>query len=287
MLASPIMTYDITLLILLAAALHAGWNALIKISGDRIAVMAVVTLAGSILSIFALPFVDSPDPASWPLLALTILIHTGYHFFLPIAYDHGDLGQVYPIARGVAPILVTLGALVFAGEQVGQMALIGILCLAVGVMALTFDGGKVSRINPKAIFFALITGVSIASYTIVDGLGARQAGSILGFAVWLTIGDGILTFLIALMWKRTEILAVVKSSALTGVAGGAMQVGAYWIIIYALAVAPMGMVSGLRETSVLFAALISTFLLKEGFGVWRFVSACLVTFGLIISRNRN
>lgn len=287
MLASPIMTYDITLLILLAAALHAGWNALIKISGDRIAVMAAVTLAGSILSIFALPFVDSPDPASWPLLALTILIHTGYHFFLPIAYDHGDLGQVYPIARGVAPILVTLGALVFAGEQVGQMALIGILCLAVGVMALTFDGGKVSRINPKAIFFALITGVSIASYTIVDGLGARQAGSILGFAVWLTIGDGILTFLIALMWKRTEILAVVKSSALTGVAGGAMQVGAYWIIIYALAVAPMGMVSGLRETSVLFAALISTFLLKEGFGVWRFVSACLVTFGLIISRNRN
>lgn len=280
------MTYDVTLLILLAAALHAGWNALIKISGDRIAVMAVVTLAGSILSIFALPFVDSPDPASWPLLALTILIHTGYHFFLPIAYDHGDLGQVYPIARGVAPILVTLGALVFAGEQVGQMALVGILCLAVGVMALTFDGGKVSKINPKAIFFALATGICIASYTVVDGLGARQAGSILGFAVWLTIGDGILTFLIALIWKSNEMVAVVKNNALTGVAGGAMQVGAYWIIIYALAVAPMGMVSGLRETSVLFAAVISTFLLKEGFGVWRFVSACLVTFGLIVSRSR-
>jgi len=281
------MTYDVTLLILLAAALHAGWNALIKISGDRIAVMAVVTLAGSILSIFALPFVDSPDPASWPLLALTILIHTGYHFFLPIAYDHGDLGQVYPIARGVAPILVTLGALVFAGEQVGQMAMIGILCLAVGVMALTFDGGKVSKINPKAIFFALATGVCIASYTVVDGLGVRQAGSILGFAVWLTIGDGVLTFLIALIWKRNEIVMVVKNNVMTGIAGGAMQVGAYWIIVYALAVAPMGMVSGLRETSVLFAALISTFLLKEGFGVWRFVSACLVTFGLIVSRSRS
>ncbi|WP_120633559.1 EamA family transporter [Ruegeria sp. EL01] len=281
------MTYDVTLLILLAAALHAGWNALIKISGDRIAVMAVVTLAGSILSLFALPFVDSPDPASWPLLALTILIHTGYHFFLPVAYDHGDLGQVYPIARGVAPILVTLGALIFAGEHVNQMALIGILCLAVGVMALTFDGGKVSKINPKAVFFALATGVCIASYTVVDGLGARQAGSILGFAVWLTIGDGILTFLIALVWKRREMFVVAKNNALTGFAGGAMQVGAYWIIIYALAVAPMGMVSGLRETSVLFAALISTFLLKEGFGVWRFVSACLVTFGLIVSRNRS
>lgn len=104
-LVSLSMTYDVTLLILLAAVLHAGWNALIKISGDRIAVMAVVTMAGSILSVFALPFVDSPDAASWPLLALTIVIHTGYHFFLPVAYDHSDLGQVYPIARGMAPIL--------------------------------------------------------------------------------------------------------------------------------------------------------------------------------------
>ncbi|WP_306262826.1 EamA family transporter [Pararhizobium sp. IMCC21322] len=281
------MTYDVTLLILLAAVLHAGWNALIKISGDRIAVMAVVTMAGSILSAFALPFVNSPDPASWPLLALTICIHTGYHFFLPAAYDHGDLGQVYPIARGMATILVTLGALVFAGEHVSQLALIGILCLAVGVMALAFDGGKVSSINPRAIFFALATGVCIASYTVVDGLGVRQAGSVLGFAVWLTICNGVLTFLIALIWKKREIAVVLKNNALTGLAGGAMQVGAYWIIVFALAVAPMGMVSGLRETSVLFAALISTFLLKEGFGVWRFVSACLVTFGLIVSRNRS
>ncbi len=278
------MSFDVTLLVLLAAALHAGWNALIKISGDRIAVMAVVTLSGSFLSLLALPFVGTPDPASWPLLALTILIHTGYHFFLPIAYDHGDLGQVYPIARGTAPILVTVGAFLFAGEQVGHVALIGILCLSVGVMALTFDGGKLHRINPKAIFWALASGVCIASYTIVDGLGARQAGAVLGFAVWLTIGDGLLTFLIALLWKRREMVAVVKSDALTGLVGGAMQVGAYWIIVYALAVAPMGMVSGLRETSVLFAALISTFLLKEGFGVWRFVSASLVTFGLVLSR---
>ncbi|QJF51565.1 EamA family transporter [Roseobacter ponti] len=280
------MNYDVTLLILLAAALHAGWNALIKISGDRIAVMAVVTLAGSILSLFALPFVDSPDTASWPLLALSVLIHTAYHFFLPVAYDHGDLGQVYPIARGSAPILVTLGAFVFAGEYVSQTALVGILCLAVGVMALTLDGGKASKINSKAMVFALLTGVCIASYTVVDGLGARQAESVLGFAVWLTIGNGAVTFLIALIWKRNEIVAVARNNPLTGIAGGAMQVGAYWIIVYALAVAPMGMVSGLRETSVLFAALISTFLLKEGFGVWRFVSAGLVTFGLILSRSR-
>ncbi|MEM7489891.1 MAG: EamA family transporter [Pseudomonadota bacterium] len=281
------MTFDVTILILLAAALHAGWNALIKVSGDRVAVMAIVTLAGSAFSLLALPFVESPDPASWPLLVLSILIHTGYHFFLPIAYDHGDLGQVYPVARGSAPMLVTLGAFLFAGEHISQMALWGILCLSVGVMALTFDGGKVGKIKTQALVFALLTGLCIASYTVVDGLGAREAGSALGFAVWLTIGNGVLTFLIALGWKRNEIVEVAKDNAVTGFAGGAMQVGAYWIVVYALAVAPMGMVSGLRETSVLFAALISTFLLKEGVGVWRFVSASLVTFGLILSRSRS
>jgi drug/metabolite transporter (DMT)-like permease len=278
------MSFEITAFVLLAAALHAGWNALIKISGDRVAAMACVTLAGSLLSLFFLPFVDPPAPESWPLLALTILIHTGYHFFLPIAYDHGDLGQVYPIARGSAPILVTLGAILFAGELLEPIALVGVICLAIGVMALTFDKGAGITKRPKAVLYALVTAVCIASYTVVDGLGVRQAGSILGFAVWLTIGDGVLTFLVALIWKRSIIWRVARANLTTGFLGGAMQVGAYWIIVWALALAPMGMVSALRETSVLFAALISTFVLKEGFGVWRFVSAGLVTFGLLLTR---
>jgi len=278
------MSTEIAAIILLAAALHAGWNTLIKISGDRVAIMALMTLAGSLLSLLFLPFVESPAPASWPLLALTILLHTGYHFFLPVAYDHGDLGQVYPIARGSAPILVTVGAILFAGEYIEPIALVGVICLAIGVMALAFEKPNGATINRKAVVFALATGVCIASYTIVDGLGVRQAGSVLGFAVWLTIGDGLLTFLIALIWKRGAIWGVARGNLRIGIVGGAMQVGAYWIIVWALAVAPMGMVSALRETSVLFAALISTFLLKEGFGVWRFISASLVAFGLMLSR---
>ncbi len=279
------MSIEIAALVLLAAALHAGWNTLIKISGDRVAVMAFVTLSGSLFSLPFLFFVDSPDPASWPLLALTILLHTAYHFFLPIAYDHGDLGQVYPIARGSAPLLVTFGAVVFAGEYIPPLAMIGVICLAVGVMTLTFDRTSATSINRKAVLFALATGVCIASYTVVDGLGARQAGSILGFAVWLTIGDGLLTFAIALAWKGRSVWRVAQNNLASGFAGGVMQVGAYWIIIWALALAPMGMVSALRETSVLFAALISTFILKEGFGVWRFISAGLVTLGLMLSRS--
>jgi len=280
------MSLEVGALVLLAAAMHAGWNALIKIQGDRLAVMAVVTAAGSLISLAVLPFVDAPDPASWPLLALTIVLHTGYHLFLPRAYDHGDLGQVYPIARGSAPLLVMLGAVFIAGETMDPAALLGVVCLAAGVMALTFDKGAGVAKKPRAVLYALLTGTFIASYTVVDGLGVRQAGSILGFAVWLTVADGLLTFLLVSIWRPSAVRQVLRRNWLVGFLGGALQVGAYWIIIWALALAPMAMVSSLRETSVLFAAVISTFVLKEGFGVWRFVSAGLVTLGLVLSREK-
>lgn len=278
------MTTEIALVVLFAAALNAGWNALIKISGDRIAAMAIVTFMGALVSLMVLPFVELPDPASWPLLALAVLLHTAYHFALPVAYNHGDLGQVYPISRGSAPLLVTLGAAVFAGEFLGTAALFGVIFLSAGVMALAFDRKSGLNRNPRAVLLALLTGTCIAAYTLVDGLGARQAGSVMGFAICLTIGDGLLTFLIALIWKAREMRIVVKTQlGLSALAGG-MQVGSYWMIIWAMAFAPLGAVSALRETSVLFAALISTFILKEGFGVWRFVSAGLIACGIGLTR---
>jgi uncharacterized membrane protein len=140
--------------------------------------------------------------------------------------------------------------------------------------------------KPKAVLYALLTGTFIASYTVVDGLGVRQAGSVLGFAVWLTVADGLLTLLLVSIWKAAAIRQVVRRGLLVSLLGGALQVGAYWIVIWALALAPMAMVSSLRETSVLFAAVLSTFVLKEGFGVWRFVSASLVTLGLVLGRGK-
>ncbi len=278
------MSIEVAGLVLVAAAFHAIWNALIKIRGDRVIVMMLVTLAGSIFSLLVAPFVDAPVPESWSFLAATILLHTAYHFFLPIAYDHGDLGQVYPIARGSAPLLVAVGALVFTGETLTPLALLGTLCLACGVMALTFERESGVWKKPKPVIYALLTGVLIASYTVVDGMGARQAGSAIGFAVWLTIGDGLLTFLIVYIWKGRDALAVARRNLGTGMVGGILQVGGYWIIVWALAVAPMAMVSSLRETSVLIAAVISTFILKEGFGVWRFVSASLIALGLAATK---
>jgi drug/metabolite transporter (DMT)-like permease len=221
--------------------------------------------------------VGLPDPASWPLLALAILIHTAYHFALAAAYNYGDLGQVYPIARGSAPLLVALGAI----------PLFGIIFLAAGVMALSLDRGTGLTRNPPAVLLALGTGVFIASYTLVDGIGGRHAGSAISFAVCLTIGDGLLTFLVALIWKARAIGQVARSNPMPAVLAGAMQVGAYWIIVVAMAFAPLGMVSALRETSVLFAALISSFILKEGFGVWRFISAGMIACGIGLTRYKS
>ena len=246
--------------------------------------MASITLFGSVFSLFFVPFVDFPAAPSWPWLGTTIILHTTYHLFLPMAYDHGDLGQVYPIARGSAPLLVAMGAFIFAGEHLTWLGMVGVLCLASGVMALTFERETGLWNKPKAIIYALMTGVMIASYTVVDGIGVREAGAVFGFAVWLTIGDGLLTFLIVYFWKGRKTIIAAGRNLRVGFVGGAMQVAAYWIIVWALASAPMASVSALRETSVLFAAIISTFLLREGFGVWRFVSAGLVTLGLIATR---
>ena len=155
------MTVEIVGLVLLAAAFHATWNALIKIRGDRLMVMVVVTLAGSGFSLLVAPFVGVPAPASWAFLAVSTVLHTGYHFFLPAAYDHGDLGQVYPIARGSSPLLVAIGAFVFAGETLTPIALLGTLCLATGVMALTFERTSGIWKRPKPVIYALITGRSL------------------------------------------------------------------------------------------------------------------------------
>ena len=259
---------------------------MVKVGGDRVAVMAVVTLMGTGVSALALPFFGLPPPSCWALLALGIVLHTAYHFALPIAYNHGDLGQIYPISRGSAPLLVSVGAALFAGETLDTFGVLGVVFLSSGVIALAFERRGASVRKPRAVLLAFVTGMSIATYTLVDGLGARQAGSAMSYAVCLTIGDGLLTFLIALCWKATEIRRVLRMHLRSSALAGSMQVGSYWLVIWALAFAPIGEVSALRETSVLFAAVISTVILKEGFGVWRFVSAGLIACGITLTRLR-
>lgn len=276
------LTNDVFFIVLLSAVLNAGWNSAIKIGGDRTTAMALTTLVGSALSLLALPWVALPSMASaWGLLALSIAIHTAYHFALPLAYNHGDLGQVYPIARGSAPVMVMAGGALLAGEWPGAGSLLGVLCLCAGVLSLAL----LKKAGPhghhrKAVGYALLTGALIAAYTVVDALGARQSGAATGFAVLVTLGDGIATALIVLWWKGPRAFVVDRRALQLCAAACAMQMGAYWTAVWALARAPMGQVSALRETSVLLVALVSAWVLKERVGPGRIVAAVLVFAGI-------
>jgi drug/metabolite transporter (DMT)-like permease len=281
---SHMLSNEVFFIVLLAAAMNAAWNSAVKIGGDRIAVMAVTTLIGSVLSLLVLPWITWPSTAAtWVFLAGSIAIHTAYHFALPIAYNHGDLGQVYPIARGSAPLMVMAAAAVFAGEVPGQGALLGIACLCIGVLSLAV-GRSGWRGSGKAVGWALLTGVLIAAYTVVDGLGARSAESAISFAVLLTVGDGVATALIVWWWKGARAFRLKDDAMRLCAFAAAMQLGACWLAVWALSRAPMGSVSALRETSVLFVALISTFLLKERLGALRLVSAAFVCGGIVFIR---
>ena len=165
--------------VLLAALLHAGWNALSKASGDALISITVISATGGVCALPLIIWLPAPGPETWPWLMISAVIHYVYQLCLVRTYQLGELSQVYPIARGSAPILVTLGALLFAGELLEPIALVGVICLAIGVMALTFDKSAGITKRPKAVLYALATAVCIASYTVVDGLGVRQAGSIL------------------------------------------------------------------------------------------------------------
>jgi drug/metabolite transporter (DMT)-like permease len=274
---------DVALLVLLSAALNAGWNSAVKVGADRLSVMAVTTLIAAVAAAFALPWVQMPVRDSWGLLALSIALHTAYHFMLPLAYNHGDLGQIYPIARGSAPLMVMGGAAALAGERPGAGQLLGIAVLCAGVIALSM--GRAGHAHRwKAVAYALATGALIAAYTVSDGLGARQSGAVLGFAALMNIGGGVATSAGVLLWKGPAAFRLSARDWRLCALAAVMQMGASWIAVWALARAPMGLVSALRETSVLFVALISAFLLKEKLGLKRLLPAALVFAGIVCIR---
>ncbi len=279
------MDLFVFLAVMAAAALHAGWNALIKLGLDRFLSVTLVSLGAGLLSLAVVPFVTPPPPAAWPWLGLSVLLHSGYKLFLVQAYRAGDLGQVYPIARGTAPLLVALAMLLLFGERLSPPALLGVLLLAGGVCLMSLRGGRdLARLDGRAVGFALGTAVWIAGYSVTDGIGARAAGSPHGYAVWLFLLDGLVMLALAAALRGRCGLAALPRHWRGGLAGGAMSFGAYWIVIWAMTVAPIALVAALRESSVLFAAAISLLLLKEPLSPPRAAAAAVIVFGLVLAR---
>ncbi len=274
------------LAVLLAAAFHAGWNALVKIDLDRFLSITLISLAAGTVAAAALPFVAVPQASAWPWLAVSALLHTGYKIFLVQAYRAGDLGQVYPIARGAAPLLVSL-AMLAIGEVLTAHATVGIALLVGGVWLMSVRGGRdLAKLEGRAVAFALATSVFIASYTVTDGLGARINGDAHGYAVWLFVLDGLLMLALLLLMRGRCGLAAMRPFLVSGLAGGAMSLGAYWIVIWAATVAPIAMVAALRESSVLFAGAISVLILREPPTRWRLLSALVIVVGMALMRAR-
>lgn len=269
-------------LVLLAALLHAGWNALLKVNGDRLAAMALITVSSGLVCLPGLVLLPPPEPESWVFLAISVALHLGYQLFLVEAYRHGDLGQAYPIARGTAPLIVTFLAFAFADETLAPQQIAAIGVMVAGIVSLAFSGDMPLRRNRHSLLFALGTAAFIAGYTVSDGMGARRAGLAHSYVVWLFALNAVPMLVVALAARRRAWAATVRASWKPGLAGGAMSLAAYWLVIWALTLGQMGPVAALRETSVLFAALIGTLLLGEPGTRRRVLSAGLVAGGLLL-----
>ncbi len=276
------MTLSITVLVLLAALLHASWNAMVKSGGTPEFSIASYRLVSAICCLPLLLLVPLPLVESWPMLLASVIIHTLYYFTLSHSYRSGDLSQVYPLFRGLAPVLVLLGAALLAGELLPPGAMLGIGLVSVGLISITFSGGALGRIPPLALRWGLATSVLIAAYTVADGMGVRAAGNPFSYILWLFVFEPVPIGLWLLLRERAEWFGYMRAKPGKIVAGALAAATAYAMVIYAMSVAPMAMVSSLRETSVIFAALIGTLMFREPFGRQRIIAAILVCLGVVL-----
>ena len=274
------LTLGVTLAVLGAGLLHAGWNALLKSSvrGDAMLDTAVVVAGSSLWGLVVVPFTGVPNVAAWPYMAVSAVVHFGYYITLAQAYRSGDLSFAYPLMRGTAPLLTTVLGSIFLRELPGVAMMVGILLISLGIVSIAFLHRH--RHPPSAAYWAFANAGLIAVYTLVDGTGARASGNPIAYVAWLIFLEGI-PFLVWVVARRGRpALAYLRQSTRNGLIGGGCSLAAYGIVLWAMTRAPIGAVAALRETSVLFAALMGSFWLKEGFGWRRAAGAASVVAGI-------
>jgi drug/metabolite transporter (DMT)-like permease len=259
-----------------AAVLHAAWNAMLRSGADRLWTMTLMCVVVAVACVLALPFVAPPLSPSWPYVVLSGVLHVGYCLFLVRAYRVGDFVQSYPIARGSSPLLVTLGAALFASERLSLGTTAGVVLVAAGIMALAFEGG---RFNVANVPSALATGCFIGAYSVTDGIGVRVSGSVLGYTVWMCLIWGVGMPLVYLVLRGARGLRRPPVEVASAAVAGLTSLVAYGLILWAMQRAPLGPVSALRETSVVFAALIGWLLLRQPLGLRRAVACLVITLG--------
>ncbi|WP_415952736.1 EamA family transporter [Streptomyces sp. KLOTTS4A1] len=280
------MTPLVAAAVVLAAVTHASWNALAHHIKDQLLAFTLISGGGALLGGLLAVFSPLPAAGAWPWLLASAVLHVVYQAMLMRSFSLGDFGQMYPIARGTAPLIVTVVAAVLLDERIGGLQLAGVAVACAGLVGLALWGirgaGRRPRKGPQwpALLAALATGVSIASYTVVDGVGVRASGTPLGYIAWLMVLEGIAIPLYAWYRHRAELVPLLRPFAVRGLVGAGLSIVAYGLVLWAQTRAPLAPVAALRESSIIVGAAIGAVLFKERFGAPRMVAAGVMALGI-------
>ncbi|WP_369271599.1 EamA family transporter [Streptomyces sp. R11] len=274
------MTPLVTAAVLLAAVTHAGWNAIAHKITDKLVGFTLIAGGGVVIGLALMPFGEFPAAEAWPYLLASALVHIVYFALLMKSFRLGDFGQAYPIARGTAPLVVAVLAAVFAHEVPNGWGAAGIALSCAGLTGVALWGLRGRRPNWAAIGAALATGLSIAAYTVIDGLGVRASGSSLGYIAWLMVVEGLVIPAYAVWRWRGQTVAVLRPFAALGLLGAALSVTAYALVLWAQTKAELAPIAALRESSIIVGAAIGAVFFKERFGAPRIAAAALLVVGI-------
>jgi drug/metabolite transporter (DMT)-like permease len=266
--------------VLLAALLHAGWNAVAHAVPDRRVGFFLINVAVGVVPLPLLPFLEVPAADAWPFLVGSVGVHLAYNLLLLRSYQLGDFGQTYPLARGTAPLLVALVSVTVVGDRLDAHSLAGILAISAGLATLVLGGGGL-RAGRPAVQAAMLTGLAIATYTVLDGVGVRRADATAGYIAWLFALQGPV-IAAAVAWRRPGIWRAARPQLVPGLLAGVTSLAAYGLVIWAQTRGQLATVAALRECSIVFGALIGAVAFHERLGRIRVVGAVIVLTGVAL-----
>lgn len=275
------MSFAIMFIVLFSALLHAAWNAFIKSGDNKLVETTLLVIGAGAISAAVLPFVPAPAKASWPFLAASVVIHCAYFSLVALAYRTGELSFAYPIMRGSAPLFTAILTVSVVGEPIGGGGWLGIVLLCAGILWLARDGWRSANNQKHTLAFALLNAAVIVAYTIMDGLGSRASENPWSYVLWLFFLN---MFPLLAIGFASSARAILSTSAVgwgKGCAGGLCSICAYGLVLWAMTHAPIALVAALRETSVLIGTALGALLLKERFGLGRWIAAALITAGAV------
>lgn len=266
--------------VLAAAVLHAVWNALAHRIEDKLVGFVLIDLGYTCCAAVLVCLTPLPDASAWPFIAASTVLQTVYQVLLLQAYRLGDFGQMYPIARGTSPLLVAVVSATVLGQALSPGGMVGLVAVCCGLAGLAFADGLPGRAQLPALAAAVGTGVMIASYTVVDGTGVRRSGTVLGYVAWSFLCQGPALPLAAWRLRGRALLGALRPACRTGLAGGALSMLAYGLVVWAQDRGNLAAIAALRETSIVFAALIGALVFRERLGYRRMAASAAVLLGI-------